>query len=74
MLSIYHLKPRFQRVLRPFVTRLQQRGVTANQVTVTAAVVSLLIGLLVALFASRAWLFALIPVWMFLRMAGGLPQ
>lgn len=69
MLSIYHLKPRFQRVLRPFVTRLHQRGVTANQVTVTAAVVSLLIGLLVALFASRAWLFALIPVWMFLRMS-----
>ena len=40
MPSIYQLKPRFQALLRPAVQRLYDRGVTANQVTVAAAVVS----------------------------------
>jgi len=67
--SIYQLKPRFQSLLRPAVQRLHDRGVTANQVTVSAAVVSLLVGLLLAWFSHIAWLFILIPVWMLLRMA-----
>jgi CDP-diacylglycerol---glycerol-3-phosphate 3-phosphatidyltransferase len=68
-LTIYQLKPRFQACLRPLVARLARVGVTANQVTLFACVVSVLIGL--ALFflpRSLAW-FGLIPVWMFLRMA-----
>ena len=69
MLSIYQLKPRFQNLLRPLVQRLYQRGVTANQVTLAAAVVSVLIGLLLALLPNQFWLFALIPLWMILRMA-----
>lgn len=69
MLSIYQLKPRFQNLLRPLVQCLYANGTTANQVTVLAAVVSLLVGALVALFANHAWLFALIPLWMILRMA-----
>lgn len=69
MISIYSLKPRFQNLLRPMVQRLATRGVTANQVTLAAAVVSVLIALLVAWQAPRVWLFALIPVWMLLRMA-----
>lgn len=69
MPSIYQLKPRFQNLLRPLVQRLHARGVTANQVTLAAATVSVLLGLLVAAFAGYLWLFALIPLWMFLRMA-----
>ena len=69
MLSIYQLKPRFQNLLRPLVQRLYDRGVTANQVTLSAAVMSVLIGLLLALFPHHLWLFALIPLWMILRMA-----
>lgn len=69
MPSIYQLKPRFQALLRPGVTRLHQRGVTANQVTLAAAVVSVLLGLLLAWGAAHAWLFALLPLWMLLRMA-----
>lgn len=69
MPSIYQLKPRFQALLRPGVTRLHQRGVTANQVTLAAAVVSVLLGLLLAWGSSAAWLFALLPLWMLLRMA-----
>lgn len=67
--SIYQLKPRFQALLRPAVQRLYDRGVTANQVTVAAAVVSLLLGLLLAWLPHVAWLFILVPVWMLLRMA-----
>nr|WP_189660388.1 CDP-alcohol phosphatidyltransferase family protein [Pseudomonas mosselii] len=67
--SIYQLKPRFQALLRPAVQRLFDRGVTANQVTVTAAAVSVLLGLLLAWLPQVTWLFLLIPVWMLLRMA-----
>ncbi|MGZ0704367.1 CDP-alcohol phosphatidyltransferase family protein [Pseudomonas piscis] len=69
MLSIYQLKPRFQNLLRPLVQRLYDNGTTANQITVLAAVISVLVGALIALFANHAWLFALIPAWMILRMA-----
>lgn len=69
MPSIYQLKPRFQALLRPLVQRLHQRGVTANQVTLAAAAVSVLLGALLAAFAAHAWLFALLPLWMLLRMA-----
>ena len=69
MLSIYRLKPGFQNLLRPAVTRLHAMGVTANQVTLAAAVVSVLLGMLLAVLPQHSWLFALIPLWMLLRMA-----
>lgn len=69
MASIYQLKPRFQALLRPLVTGLHARGATANQVTIGAGIGSLLVAALVAGFAEHLWLFALIPLWMFLRMA-----
>ena len=69
MPSIYQLKPRFQALLRPTVQRLHDRGVTANQVTVFAALVSVLLGLLLAARPDVTGLFILLPVWMLLRMA-----
>ncbi|MFI8578512.1 CDP-alcohol phosphatidyltransferase family protein [Ectopseudomonas khazarica] len=69
MPSIYQLKPAFQNLLRPGVECLHARGVTANQVTLAAAIVSLLLGALLAAYSQLAWLFALIPLWMLLRMA-----
>ncbi|MBF8758089.1 CDP-alcohol phosphatidyltransferase family protein [Pseudomonas guariconensis] len=69
MPSIYQLKPRFQALLRPGVKRLYERGVTANQVTVAAALVSVLLGLLLAWQHDVTALFILVPVWMLLRMA-----
>ena len=68
-MSIYELKPRFQNLLRPLVGRLYRGGVTANQVTVAACVVSVAIGAALCLPGiSRLWFLA-IPMWMFLRMA-----
>lgn len=67
-LSIYQLKPRFQALLRPLVRVLFRAGVTANQVTVFACVLSVALGVaLYGLHLPHAC-FALIPVWMLLRM------
>jgi CDP-diacylglycerol--glycerol-3-phosphate 3-phosphatidyltransferase len=67
--SIYELKPRFQALLRPVVVRLHARGATANQVTLAACAVSLALGLWLFFATPARAAFALIPLWMFLRMA-----
>ena len=68
MPSIYDLKPRFQALLRPLVVRLHAAGVTANQVTLLACLVSIAIGAAICLAPEHRALFALIPLWMLLRM------
>jgi CDP-diacylglycerol---glycerol-3-phosphate 3-phosphatidyltransferase len=67
--SLYALKPAFQLLLQPHVGRLARGGVTANQVTLAAALGSLAVGGLVAAMAPARWPFLLIPIWLFLRMA-----
>lgn len=68
-MSIYELKPKFQNLLRPLVKRLYNAGITANQVTLAACVLSVLLGALLVKFADVSTLFFLLPIWMFLRMA-----
>ena len=68
-MSIYALKPQFQNLLRPAVRALHAAGVTANQVTVLACALSVLLGLVLYLYADRSALFYLLPLWFFLRMA-----
>jgi CDP-diacylglycerol---glycerol-3-phosphate 3-phosphatidyltransferase len=68
-MSIYQLKPRFQALLRPLVRRLHALGATANQVTVAACALSVALGFWLTLQAQQPAWFALLPVWMFLRMA-----
>jgi CDP-diacylglycerol--glycerol-3-phosphate 3-phosphatidyltransferase len=68
-LSIYELKPRFQACLRPLAAALFRAGITANQVTVAACVVSVAIGAMLAMMPGRTTLFLLVPLWFFLRMA-----
>ena len=67
--TIYALKPRFQALLRPLVRRLADAGVTANQVTLLAMVVSIGVGAFVAARAPEAAPFLLLPLWLFARMA-----
>lgn len=69
MASIYDLKPRFQGLLRPIVGRLARNGVTANQVTVLAALLSILTGTLLSCWPTARWPLFLVPVVLFLRMA-----
>ena len=68
-MTLYSLKPRFQALLRPTVDLLADAGITANQVTVAAALGSLAVGTVVALFAAQPAVFLLLPVWLLLRMA-----
>jgi CDP-diacylglycerol--glycerol-3-phosphate 3-phosphatidyltransferase len=69
MASIYDLKPAFQGLLRPLTRALARAGVTANAVTVAAAVLSLVAGIaLAATRGSRAALL-LLPAALFARMA-----
>ena len=68
-MSIYDLKPKFQNLLRPLVITLEQRGVTANQVTLIACAISVILGLILTALSCYHWLFILIPIWLFVRMA-----
>ncbi|MER9354266.1 CDP-alcohol phosphatidyltransferase family protein [Mesorhizobium sp. M0514] len=69
MPTLYQLKPAFQARLRPLADRLADAGVTANQITLLAAALSIATGLVVAAFAFHPLVFLLMPVVLFVRMA-----
>lgn len=69
MASIYDLKPAFQGRLRPLVVHLAARGVTANQATIAALLLSTVAGALVALWPDAALPLLLLPAALFVRMA-----
>ncbi len=71
MPSIYQLKPAFQNLLRPLVKSLYQFGITANQVTLFAMFISLLIALFIYIYFSShgiGILLLVFPIWMLIRM------
>lgn len=68
-MSIYSLKPKFQNLLRPLTQYLFESGVTANQVTLFACMISVLLGLGLYALQSASPLFILMPIWMLVRMA-----
>ena len=69
MPSVYDLKSRFQQLLKPIVTALHGQGITANQITVSAFILSLCIGL--AFWHADAYplLVLVLPIGLLLRMA-----
>ena len=44
MVSVYDIKPAFQNLLRPVVKQFAKMGITANQTTLLAAVLSIIVG------------------------------
>lgn len=68
MPSVYDLKPKFQSLLRPVVDAMARAGVTANQVTIAAMLLSFAAGAAMYLFRERRVLL-LLPVVLFVRMA-----
>ena len=70
MISVYSIKPQFQRVLTPILELLHRAKVTANQITLWACVLSLVIGILFW-FAGDVgtWLYLCLPVGLLIRMA-----
>lgn len=69
MASVYELKPRFVAALRPIADKLAAAGVSANQVTLATAVLSCVVGALLAWFPQVQLLWLLLPAFLFLRMA-----
>lgn len=70
-MSLHALKPRFQALLRPTAHTLYRLGLSANQVTVVACGVSLLIGCVLSVAVANGelrWLLVL-PPWLLARMA-----
>lgn len=69
MASIYDLKPCFQALLRPLTARLAAAGVTANQVTLLAMLLSMAGGAAIGLFPDARGVLLVIPALLFVRMA-----
>lgn len=69
MISIYELKPKFQTLLKPVAGFLHKMNVTPNQVTVFTCLLSLFVGALFYFNYETTWIYILIPVFMFVRMA-----
>ena len=69
MLSIYQIKPLFQKSLRPFCNLCVQHGITPNQVTLAALVLSLIVGSVAALLNPQRWILWLYPLVLLIRMA-----
>jgi CDP-diacylglycerol--glycerol-3-phosphate 3-phosphatidyltransferase len=68
-MTIYDLKPKFQALLRPTVNLLAKKGITPNQVTMFAMILSIIVGLVIALTGGARWILLFVPIFMFLRMA-----
>ncbi len=69
MATLYDIKPRFQALLRPLVRALADRGVTPNQVTGLALVLSLASGGLLAALPGQGWILIVLAAVLFARMA-----
>ena len=69
MASIYDIKPAFQNLLRPLTRALASAGVTANQVTIAAALLSGGVGACIVFNPQARWPLLVLPGFLFVRMA-----
>lgn len=68
-MTIYDLKKNFQNILRPISNALAKNGVTANQVTLSALVLSCACGAFIYFSAASSLSLLLVPLVLFIRMA-----
>lgn len=69
MISVYKLKPKFQQLLTPVLLFLHRNNVTANQITISSVLLSVIIGILFWNADASKWLFLSLPTGLLLRMA-----
>ncbi len=67
-MTLYDIKPAFQNLLRPACGALAKAGITANQVTIGAVLLSIATAATLALFHEQHWVLFLVPVALFIRM------
>ncbi len=68
-MTLYDIKPAFQNLLRPACGALAKAGVTANQVTIGAMLLSIATGIALAVLHEEPWVLFLVPVMLLVRMA-----
>ncbi|MEP0007234.1 MAG: CDP-alcohol phosphatidyltransferase family protein [Balneola sp.] len=69
MISIYKIKPKFQQLLKPVLVLLNKYSITANQITISAIFLSLLIGLSFWFSSDFQLLYLIVPFGLLIRMA-----
>ncbi|MCC8152902.1 MAG: CDP-alcohol phosphatidyltransferase family protein [Tannerellaceae bacterium] len=69
MISIYNIKPQFQKLLTPVLHFLHTQQVTANQITLSACALSFIIGGLFWFADSNRLFFLALPIGLLIRMA-----
>ena len=67
-MTIYDLKPAFTNLLRPTCRWLAERGVTPNQLTICAVLLSVVAGACIAVLHDHAVVLLAVPVVLLLRM------
>lgn len=69
MISVYKLKPKFQQLLTPVLLFLNKNAITANQITISSILLSVVIGVLFWNADTSKWFFLSLPIGLLLRMA-----
>ncbi|TQM23178.1 MULTISPECIES: CDP-alcohol phosphatidyltransferase family protein [Chryseobacterium] len=69
MISVYKLKPKFQQLLMPVLLFFHRNNITANQITISSILLSLVIGIMFWNADISKWFFLSLPVGLLLRMA-----
>ena len=68
MISIYKLKPKFQKLLQPLLLLLKKIGVSPNHITVFTIFFSLLIGYILFLAIDNSFWFIVVALGLLIRM------
>lgn len=69
MISIYNIKPQFQKLLTPILVFLHKKDITANQITISACILSLIIGVLFWFSDYNHFFLLALPIGLLIRMA-----
>lgn len=69
MISVYKLKPKFQQLLTPVLLFLNKNKITANQITISSILLSVVIGILFWYADMSKWFFLSLPIGLIMRMA-----
>lgn len=68
-ISIYKLKKQFQNILMPFCKLLAKLDISPNQITVFTVILNLFFAFFLYKFSNFKFIYLLIPIFFFIRMA-----
>ena len=68
MISVYKLKPKFQKFIQPLLSNLRKNGITPNQLTLFSVFFSIGIGFLIGYEFQHKWFLIIVPIGLLIRM------